>query len=61
MVESLADRLRRYRKEIKEKDPERYQEMLSDSNLTDQDVCDTIDKLETIEEEIGRASCRERV
>jgi hypothetical protein len=49
MSESLADMLRRYRRGIKEKDPELYQQMLDAGQLTDQDIVDTIDKLERIE------------
>jgi hypothetical protein len=51
MSESLADRLRRYRREIKEKDPEQYQKMLDRGRLTDQDVVATINKLEVIEQQ----------
>jgi predicted CopG family antitoxin len=46
--ESLADMLRRYRREIKEKDPELYQKMLG--GLTDRDIVDEIDKLDQIEQ-----------
>jgi len=51
MPESLHEQLRRYRREIRKKDPELYQKMLNDGGLTDQDVLDTLDKLERITQE----------
>ncbi len=49
--ESLADRLRRYRRDIKKKDPELYQKILKDGKLTDQDVVSNIDKVEQAEQQ----------
>ena len=51
MKESLADRLRRCSKEIKKKDPELYQKMLDDGGLTEEQVSDIVDNVETIEQQ----------
>ena len=51
MAETLAHRLRRYRKEIKEKDPKLYRKMMADRGLTDKKVSAAINKVEAIEQQ----------